>query len=129
MKRYLLVGAGIAAALLALGLGPSVVTATQEEPVYGRQLMTPEEITEHRTQIRGLKTAQERQAYRQAHQIRMRDRAKQMGMTLPDQPNPQGKGMGMGRGAGQGQGQGMGPGSGQGQGMGPQRGQGMRGGS
>lgn len=114
MTRRGLISAGAGATLLGLGLGPIIAAAVQEERACGRQLMTPEEIAEHRAKTRSLGTQQDREAYRQEHHKRMQERAKEMGMALPEAPGPQGKGMG--------------PGYGQSQGMGAHRGRGMRGG-
>jgi len=96
--------------------------AQDEDVIYGRQLMTEQEIQEHRNQIRGFQTEQEREQYRLEHHQRMQERARTQGVTLPDEPAPRGKGMGQGQ--GQGQGQGMGPGKGQGKGYGQNQGQG-----
>jgi len=82
-----------------------------QETVYGWQLMTEQERSEHRTKMRSLNTQQEREAYRLEHHKRMQERAKEQGVTLPDTPQQRGKGMG-GRGDGAGQGQGMGGGGG-----------------
>ena len=79
------------------------------DTVYGWQLMTQQEREEHRAKMRSLKTEQEREAYRIEHHKRMQERAKQKGITLPDDPQPMGKGM---RGPAGGGGQGMGGGAG-----------------
>lgn len=122
-NRTMLVG--IAATLLALSVPGSASMAAEEEAVYGWQLMTSQELAEHRAKMRSFNTEREREAYRQQHHERMQAGAKERDMALPDQSSPQGKGMGMGHGGGQGQG--MGPGYGQGQGMGQQRGKGAGG--
>ena len=88
--------------------------AVYAEQVYGRQLMTEQELAEHRNQMRNLRTEQEREAYRMEHHKRMQERARERGVTLPEEPMQRGKGMGMGKGQGMGQGQGMGMGKGQG---------------
>jgi len=81
----------------------------QEEQIYGSQLMTPEEQSEHRTRMRSLKTPEEREAYRLEHHRKMQERAKQAGVTLPEEPPVPGGGMGQ---TGSGGGRGMGPGGG-----------------
>lgn len=91
----------------------------QEGAIYGRQLMTAEEIAEHQAKMRSFQTAQEREAYRLEHHRRMQERAEAQGQTLPDMPMERGKGMGMGMGMGQRQSNGMG------MGMGRQQGNGM----
>ncbi len=80
----------------------------EENAIYGRELMTPEEIAEHRTKKRSLQTAQEQEAYRLEHHQRMQQRVEAQGMTLPDTPMQRGKGMDMGRQQGDGMGMGMG---------------------
>lgn len=82
----------------------------QEEMVYGSQLMTPEERAEYRARMRAATTAEEREKIRREHHGRMQERAKSMGVTLPDAPPERG----MQRGMGPGQGQGMGAPSGTG---------------
>lgn len=83
-----------------------------QEPIYGSQLMTPEERVAHRKTMRSLKTAEERDAFRAEHHRLMQERAKEKGVTLPDAPPPRGMGMGPGGGpgGGPGMGRGMGPG-------------------
>ena len=101
---------GITLLLLAApGLGPGVVA---EEVVYGRDLMTKEELKQHRAKMRSFKTEEERKAYRREHHKRMQQRAKKRGVKLPAEPGPRGKGMGRGardgRGPGPRQGRGRG---------------------
>lgn len=64
----------------------------QPEEVYGSQLTTPQERAEHRQKLRSAKTAEERQKLRAEHQQRMRERAKQRGTALPDEPSSAGGG-------------------------------------
>ncbi|TAM48420.1 MAG: hypothetical protein EPN55_00230 [Gammaproteobacteria bacterium] len=87
----------------------------KEEVIYGRQMMTREEINEYRTKMRAAKTVEEREQIRKEHHEKMKARAKERGVTLPDEPPMRGPGMGPG-GGGMGPGKGMGPGGG---GMGP----------
>jgi len=89
-----------------------------DEPIYGYQLMTEQERAEHRTKMRSFQTEQEREAYRMEHHKMMQERAREQGVTLPDEPMPRGQGRGMGPGPGAGQGSGPGYGGGQGQGKG-----------
>lgn len=79
-------------------------TRTQER-IYGSQLMTQQERNEYRQQMRTMKTAQEREAFRLEHHKRMQDRARERGVTLPDEPPKRpgtapGGGMGPGGGGG-----------------------------
>jgi len=91
------------------------------DQVYGSQLMTQEERNAYRERMRAAKTEQEREQIRQEHHEQMKLRAKEKGVTLPDEPPARGRGMGPGKGMGPG----MGPGGGAG-GMGPGMGNGRR---
>lgn len=81
-----------------------------QDQIYGSQLMTEQERIEHRNRMRNMKTNEEREAYRLEHHKKMQARAKEKGITLPDEPPARG-GM-MGPGSGMAPGGGMGPGSG-----------------
>jgi len=90
--------------------------AQTQERIYGSQLMTSKERTEYRARMRAAKTAEEREQIRNEHHERMKVRAKERGVSLPDVPPARGGGAGaggMGPGGPMG---GMGPGGG---GMGP----------
>lgn len=87
---------------------PATQTQTQD-PIYGNQLMTPQERTEYGTRMRATKTAEEREQIRKTHHEQMQDRARTRGVTLPDEPPARGGGMGQGMGQGGG---GMGQGGG-----------------
>ncbi len=69
--------------------------AESGEQIYGSELMTKEERAEHRAKMRSLKTAAEREAYRKEHHMKMQERAKKMGKTLPDMPPAAGSQGGM----------------------------------
>lgn len=86
----------------------------QEEQIYGSQLMTQQERDEYRAQMRATKTAEERDRIRNEHHERMMERAKERGVSIPDEPPAMGGGMGPGGG-------GMGPGGGMGKGGGRNR--------
>lgn len=94
---------------LALGLlvlvGAAPVAA--DDVVYGRQLMTEQELAEHRARMRSFTTEQEREQYRQEHHKRMMERAHERGVTLPDEPRQRSRD-GMGPGPRDGRGTGMG---------------------
>jgi hypothetical protein len=110
--------------LFALALTGSFPAMAQDEPIYGRQLMTEQERNEYREQMQNMKTEQEREAFRSQHHEEMKKRAKERGVTLPEEPRERGgKGMGMehGQGMDHGQKKGMGQGMGGGQGMGKNR--------
>jgi len=88
-----------------------IQTQDQEQTqIYGSQLMTTQERTEYRYKMRTAKTAEERERIRNEHHERMKERAREQGVTLPDQPPEQGIGRGMGPGRGMGSGGGMGAG-------------------
>ena len=101
-------------AIVALGLGMTAMAGqsgsralAQDQPIYGSQLMTEQERSEYRAQMRAATTEQEREQIRIEHHREMQERARAMGVELPDQPPA----MGMGR-------QGTGPGQGDGKGAG-----------
>ena len=80
----------------------------QDRQIYGSQLMTQQERNEYRTRMRAAKTAEEREQVRKEHHEQMKARAKEKGVTLPDEPPARG-GMGPGPGGGMGPGMGGGP--------------------
>ncbi|HET9883575.1 MAG TPA: hypothetical protein VFS81_17625 [Candidatus Binatia bacterium] len=91
-----------------------------QEPIYGSELMTEKERNEYRERMRSAKTQQEREKIRSEHHDRMLARAKERGVTIPDQPPAKGAGTGPGGGMGPGAG-GMGTGGGSGKGGNPRR--------
>jgi len=98
---------------------PPANPASADAPLaYGWQLMSEEERAAYRQKMRTL-TNEEREQFQKAHHEAMKVRAKERGVTLPDEPRrPPGAGAGAGRGAGAGAGAGSGPGRGQGAGQG-----------
>lgn len=74
--------------------------AETQEQVFGYQLMTNEERMEMRNKMRAAKTAEEREQIQAEHHERIKLRAKEQGVTLPDQPLMKGGGMGAGQGRG-----------------------------
>lgn len=126
MKRTALFLSAIALALplAAAAQGqaqPQQRQQTQEqaqERIYGSQLMTDQERNEYRNRMRAATTEQERVQLRAEHHRQMQQRAKERGVTLPDDPPAQ-RGYQGGPGPGPGYGGGMGGGSGKGSGMGP----------
>ncbi|MBY0578306.1 MAG: hypothetical protein K2P57_04580 [Burkholderiales bacterium] len=81
------------------------VRQSSRQQIYGSQLMTPEERTQYRTQMRSAKTREERETLRREHHKQMQERAREKGVQLPDMPAA---GQGMGPGGGMGSGGGMG---------------------
>ena len=57
-----------------------------QDRIFGSQLMTEQERIEHRNKMRNFKTQQEREAYQLEHHKLMQARAKEKGVTLPDEP-------------------------------------------
>ena len=83
------------------------------EPIYGNQLLTEQERLEIRNKMRNFKTNEEREKFQLEHHKQMQSRAKEKGVTLPDEPGFRG---GMGQGGGMRPGGGMGSGGGTGTG-------------
>lgn len=112
----------VLASLLLIGASPVHAADDATTPIYGSQMMTPEERDAYRQRMRDANTFEEREKIRAEHHAAMQARARERGMTLPDVPPDRGPGMGPGRGAGAGPGMGMGPGYGPGPGAGAGRG-------
>ena len=94
---------------------PTKPAAKKAQPIYGSQLMTQQERDEYRAKMRAAKTQETRVALRAEHHKAMQERAKERGVTLPDQPRTgSGPGKSPGAGMGPGTGMGMGPGGGTG---------------
>jgi len=106
---------------------PAGKTAPKSEPIYGYRMMSDAERNEYREKMRNARSEQERQSLRDENRKRMEARARERGVTLPEQrgpgsgPGPRGEGKGPGYGPG-GQGKGYGPeGKGPGYGPGPRQ--------
>lgn len=82
----------LASTLFAL-LPGSVLAAPD---TYGWELMSEQERVQHRERMQNCEAAGDCEQYRMEHHQRMQERAKQRGVTLPDQPRPRGQGTGMG---------------------------------
>jgi hypothetical protein len=65
--------------------------AAAQDKVYGSQLMTAEERNTYRDRMKQAKTSTERDRIREAHHVEMQQRAKERGVTLPQQPNSKAK--------------------------------------
>ena len=115
MKSVLLAALLIGVGVLSSGLiyaaddtgaatkSPATEKKARAAPIYGSQLMTPEERAEHRAKMRAAKTREEREKIRAEHHQAMQERAKERGVTLPDSPPMhQRRGMGPGMGPGPG---------------------------
>jgi hypothetical protein len=97
--------------------------AQAQDRIYGSQLMTPEERSAYRDRMKQAKTQTDRDKIRQEHHDQMQQRAKERGVTLPQQqprkparaaPKEPGQGMGPGQGMAPGAGAAPGPGAGRG---------------
>ena len=99
-----------------LALTTPVLAQSNDQPVYGSQLMTDQERQAHRSRMRNAESPEELERIRAEHHGQMQMRAKEQGVTLPQMPR-QGQGMQQGRGQGMQQGQGQGMQQGQGRGM------------
>lgn len=115
MKRTLTITALLAALSLAGGFAGA---ATAQETIYGSHMMTQQERIEYRARMRAANTDEERVRIRAEHHERMKERARERGLKIPDEPPPRGMGGGMGPGMGGGMGPGMGGGMGPGGGRG-----------
>jgi hypothetical protein len=80
----------------------------RDSDIYGSQLMTNQERNEYRSRMRAVKTAEERERIRAEHHERMKVRAKERGVSLPDQVPAEGYGKSPGGGMGGGMGGGRG---------------------
>ncbi len=118
MKKQRLTIALAAAAAVSLGAAvmftTSVLAQTDDQPIFGSQLMNDQERQAHRLQMRNADTPEERQRIRAENHEEMQKRAEEQGITLPEVPPARGMGQGMQQGQGQGMQQGQGQGRGQG---------------
>lgn len=74
----------------------------EQMQVYGNQLMTPQERTEYSARMRAATTAAQREQIRKEHHEQMQQRARERGVTLPDEPPPREAGIGPDHGMGPG---------------------------
>ena len=85
--------------------------------IFGSELMTERERLAMRQRMRSAGSPEERERIRAEHHAGMQARARERGVTLPDEaPMRHGRGMGIDSGPGPGMGQGMGRGRGTGKG-------------
>ncbi len=86
----------------ALGLSVGLVLAVEPAPemVYGSQLMTQKDRAEHRALMRAARTLEDKARIRGELHERMKVRAQQLGVALPDTPPASAGGMGPGLGGG-----------------------------
>lgn len=104
LKQTLKISALTGALILASGFAAAAdqertqQQVQKQEQVYGSQLMTQQERVDYRSRMRAAKTVEEREQVRMEHHERMKERAKQRGVALPDAPSAGGGGMGPGGG-------------------------------
>jgi len=91
--------AGIATAAEPVPVQDQLKTQDQTRQTLGRQLMTDEERNAQRAKMRS-STPEEKEKVRAEHHEKMKERAKEQGATLPDNPPARGQGMGGGMGGG-----------------------------
>lgn len=82
--------------------GPISTANAQQEQIYGSQLMTEQERSELRTQMRAATSNEAREQIRWEHHIKMQERATDRGVKLPDEPPMFGMRQHQGGGGGQG---------------------------
>ena len=112
-KLVLLAGLLNASALMSIGVEVNAQDQVQTQvQIYGSQLMTPAERTEYQSKMRTLKTDKARDAFRLDHHDKMKVRAAEKGVTLPNSPPAAGTGPKANAGQGVGPGAGMGTGQG-----------------
>jgi hypothetical protein len=112
-KLVLIAGLISASALVSMGVDVFAQDQAQAQvQIYGSQLMSPAERTEYQTKMRALKTDKERDAFRLDHHDKMKVRAAEKGVTLPNSPPAAGTGPKATTGQGVGPGSGMGAGQG-----------------
>ena len=101
-----------------LFLSAGLVSAADQEQIYGSQLMTKQERFEYHEKMSKAKTNEERERIRNEHHKQMVKRAKAQGKKLPDMPGYMGRDGHMGGGGDMGGGGYMGGGGGGGGGGG-----------
>ena len=70
-----------------------------QQQMHGSQLMTEQERAEHRARMRAAQSDEERKQIRKEQHEKMKARAKELGVTIPDEPPATGQGMGSGGGS------------------------------
>lgn len=112
--------AGVVLVVAGLTMAPAMLHAADpaSSDLFGSQMMTEQERVEQRERMRNANSSEERERIRAEHHERMKARARERGVTLPDEPPMDGRGAGKGAGMGGGMGGGMGPGGGGGGGGG-----------
>jgi hypothetical protein len=100
LKQTLMMSALSGALMLASGFALAADqeripdAAQKQKQMYGSELMTQQERIEYRSRMRDAKTPEKRQQVRLEHHEGMKERAKQRGVALPDEPPARGGGLG-----------------------------------
>lgn len=106
MYKKAILSALTCAFILSSGIALAANAAVQEQArtqqTTGSQLMTPEERNEQRAKMRNATSAEERGEIRKEHHEKMKGKAREKGVTIPDNPPARGQGMGGGQGGGMG---------------------------
>ena len=97
LAASLFFSAGFAVAADAVSNRPGM----QNGQATGRQMMNNEERREQRAKMRSARSAEEREKIRAEHHEKMKQRAQEKGVSMPDKPPVRGGGMGGGQGGGQ----------------------------
>ena len=84
--RILLAPALTAALMMYSGFTLAVDQEQTQKQVTGKELMTEQERAEHHTRMRAAKTQEEREQIRKQQHERMKQRAKERGLSIPDEP-------------------------------------------
>jgi hypothetical protein len=109
LSAALLLAASVPVSHAADAAAPPPAKAQAREPVYGSQLMTPEERDAYRAKMSSAKTDAERERIRREHHDAMTARARERGITLPAEPRTPARAAPKGSGPGTGPGPGPGP--------------------
>jgi hypothetical protein len=100
LKRTLTFTTAALALVMGLALAADPATQPPKEVIYGSQLMTRQDRIEYRAKMRAARTSEEKVQVRAEHHERMKERANQQGVALPESPPAVGGGMGPGGGGG-----------------------------
>ena len=71
---------------MAADQGASGKNTRPQKQVYGKELMTAQERAEHHARMKAARTPEERARIRREQHERMKIRAQERGLTLPDEP-------------------------------------------
>ncbi|MEJ2604430.1 MAG: hypothetical protein P8172_14285, partial [Gammaproteobacteria bacterium] len=88
MKRECFLALTTAVVLLSVSIGvPADPSDEQSRPVYGSKFMTESELTAFRERLQAAETEQERRRIRAEQQATVQQRARAMGVAVPDELN------------------------------------------